>query len=91
MSESQSRIKAMVMGEIRDRLPLLSLTESDVGNDFDLVQSGLLDSLMFVDLLSSLEERLGYEIRINETRVDRVTTISGLADVIEESARPRAE
>lgn len=43
--------------------------DEDVCNpDFDLIESGLLDSLTFIELLSSLED---YGIVLYPTRIDR--------------------
>jgi acyl carrier protein len=41
------------------RAQALGLDASDLRDDLDLVRSGLLDSLAFVDLLATLEQRTG--------------------------------
>ena len=51
--------------------------------DFDLVDSGLLDSLAFIELFTKLED-LGVDIQ--PTRIDRnrLRTPKGIAELIEE-------
>ena len=51
--------------------------------DFDLIDSGLLDSLAFVELFSKLED---YGILIQPTRIDRnkLRTPKGIEELIRE-------
>ena len=51
--------------------------------DFDLIDSGLLDSLAFVELFSKLED---YGILIQPTRIDRnkLRTPKGIEELIKE-------
>jgi acyl carrier protein len=52
-----------VMGLINEKLQRLSIKESEIGSNFDLVKTGLLNSMEFVDLVASLE-------RINEVEIN---------------------
>jgi acyl carrier protein len=87
MNDLDAKVRSVIMEEIRDRLVLLSLDEGSVTYDFDLVHTGVLDSMEFVELLSALEDRLGFEIRIGEGSIDGVTTVKGLTEAVRASAK----
>ena len=57
--------------------------ENVYDSDFDLIDSGLLDSLAFVELFSRLED---YGISIQPTRIDRnkLRTPKGIEELIKE-------
>ena len=58
----EQRVHAMVEELLAGRLEALGVGRNDLIDDLDLVRSGLLDSLAFVDLLSALEQRTGRQI-----------------------------
>lgn len=51
--------------------------------DVDLIESGLLDSLAFIELFAALED---YGITIQPTRIDRnrLRTVGGICSLVEE-------
>jgi len=71
--------RKQVMELIRDKLKRLDIRESELGEGFDLVKSGLLNSLEFVDLVASLEKINDHEIDF-ETALEsgEFTTVGGL-------------
>jgi acyl carrier protein len=72
-------VRKQVMDLIRDKLVRLAVDEDEIGNSFDLVKSGLLNSLEFVDLVASLEKLNKVEIDFEEALIlGDFTTISGL-------------
>jgi acyl carrier protein len=72
-------IKSLLLEHIGERLKLFGISPTELDNDFDLVKSGLLDSMTFVDLVGALEEKLKQEIDFEKVMEDeRFTTVSGL-------------
>lgn len=55
-------LRTAVRELLAQRMQALGLDASDLRDDLDLVRSGLLDSLAFVDLLAALEQRTGRTI-----------------------------
>jgi len=51
--------------------------------DTDLLESGLLDSFQFVELLLQLEQRFGLRIRIDDIELDDLRTLARLARLVE--------
>jgi acyl carrier protein len=52
--------------------------------DAELLESGLLDSLQFVDLLAAIERAFHVCIPLADLDFDRLTTLAGLAELVNE-------
>lgn len=50
--------------------------------DTDLLETGILDSLQFVELLLQLEQRFGFRIRIDDIDLDDLRTLSRIARLV---------
>ena len=76
------QLRAMVQEKLASRSQRLGLDRSAVGDELDLVRSGLLDSLGFVDLITDLETALGRQVEL-EKAFDRpgATTMGGVLDL----------
>ena len=48
----------------------------------DLIDEGLLDSMLFVDLIMSLEREFGIEIAIGDLEIDTFRTVARMADFV---------
>lgn len=59
------------------RLQRLGLERSDLTNDLDLVRSGLLDSLGFVDLIADLEQHTGRQVDLERALEEHGATRLG--------------
>ena len=58
--------------------------------DTDLMESGLLDSLMLVELMSSLEEQFGINISFDEVEIDNFRSARRIAEFVNQRSRPQA-
>lgn len=58
----ETEVRSVLLRIIGPRLGRLGLTEADVTDDLDLLRSGLLDSLGFVDMVVAVEEELGHQV-----------------------------
>jgi acyl carrier protein len=78
----ENKIRTQVMELLRDKLQRLAIRENELGENFDLVKSGLLNSLEFVDLVASLEKLHQVEIDFEEAlNSGNLTTVGGLTGV----------
>jgi acyl carrier protein len=79
----ENEIKEQVFRFLRDRLDRLSIREHELGEDFDLVRSGLLNSVEFVDMTVAIENLNSIEIDY-EMALDAgdFTTLGGLVRAI---------
>jgi acyl carrier protein len=58
--------------------------------DANLIESGVLDSMMFVDLVVFIEERFGVVAELDDLELDNFATVAGMARfVTERGARDR--
>jgi len=51
-------------------------------SDTDLLETGILDSFQFVELLFELEQRFGFRIKIEEIDLDDLRTLSRIARLV---------
>ncbi len=51
-------------------------------SDTDLLESGILDSFQFVELLFELEQRFGFRIKIETIDLDDLRTLSRIARLV---------
>lgn len=51
--------------------------------DTDLLESGILDSFQFVELLVQLEQRFGLRIRIDDIELEDLRTLARIARLME--------
>ncbi len=80
----KNEIRQQVMEIISGKLRRLAIRDNELGNSFDLVKSGLLNSLEFVDLVASLERTYQLEINFDEAiGAGDFTTLGGLVRVFE--------
>jgi acyl carrier protein len=79
----RSEIREFIMGMLKEKLSLFDINESEVKGSFDFVKSGLLDSMAFVDLITSLEEKYKVEIDFEElTESSDFTSLDGLTNYL---------
>ena len=81
------------VGSLRQRvLTLLSedmqLAVSDVS--MDLIDEGVLDSLVFVDLIARLEEAFSFEIDLADLEIDEFRSVEQIARYVASSTGPSA-
>jgi acyl carrier protein len=71
--------RQQLMDLLKDKLQRLGIRENELGDGFDLVKSGLLNSLEFVDMVASLEKMNQFEIDFEEgLNSGELTTVGGL-------------
>jgi acyl carrier protein len=77
--------RKLLMDLLQEKLHRLDIHESQLGGSFDLVKSGLLNSLEFVDLVATLEKNLGLEIDFEKAlNSGDFTTVNGIVKVFKE-------
>lgn len=78
------RLRALFLDELHLELP---------SADTDLLATGLLDSLAFVELMLQLESRFGVVVRLDEIDLEQFRTVRSIARTVAASGRadaPRA-
>ena len=75
----ENDIRKQLMELLRDKMKRLTIKENEMVDSFDLVKSGFVNSIEFVDLVASIEKNTEFEIDF-EKALERgdLTTIGGL-------------
>lgn len=50
--------------------------------DTDLLETGILDSLQFVELLAQLEQRFGFQVKVDDLNIDDLRTLERIARLV---------
>lgn len=87
MSALEKEIKAHLIEYLKNRLEVEEIEKISNNEDFDLVGSGVISSLEFIGLISSIEERFNIVIDFEEHDSSSYTTFSGLANLAAISRR----
>lgn len=81
----ETKVRDELIALLRPRMEKLGIRERELRNDFDLVASGFVNSMEFVDLVSELESKCGVEIDFDKVLESRkFTTIGGLTGLFDE-------
>lgn len=76
-------IREHILETLKERLALFDIKAAELNNSFDLVKSGLLDSMAFVDLVANLETKCKKEVDFEKVADDPdFTTMGGLINII---------
>lgn len=59
-------LRSAIAERLTQRLARLGLSPSDLTDDLDLVRSGILDSLGFVDLIADMEIATGKQVDLEQ-------------------------
>ncbi len=82
--KEKAGVHALIIDRIRDRLIRLGMQESEVTADLDLVRSGVLDSLSFVDLIGDLESASGKQVDLEKALEKKgATTVKAIVELFE--------
>ena len=80
----ESEIKKSLMRLLGDKLNRVGIAENELGDRFDLVKSGLVNSLEFVDMVATLEKEWHCEIDFEAALdIGDLTTLGGLVKTFE--------
>ncbi len=81
MSLTNEETQILIIGLIRDRLSV------DVpGADTDLIDSGLLDSLALVMLITGIEETFLCELPLDDFDIDRFRSVERIVEFLQASS-----
>jgi acyl carrier protein len=85
---TKSDIKAFIIKQLDDKLNLFDISPEEIKDDFDLVKSGLLDSMAFIDFLAVIEENFAVQVDFDQAvEKDDFTSLKGLTEVVLEAKK----
>ena len=86
MSVTAREVRSFVLENLSDRLGAVGLTPEEVPDDFDLLGTGVIDSLGILEIVASLEERFGLQVDFEQLDPERLTVIGPFSEYVEEQS-----
>ena len=83
ISGSGKSVKSLILALLGPSLVEMGLTAAALTDDFDLLTSGVIDSLGIVELLAALEQQLGIVIDLSELDPENLTILGPFSQYIE--------
>ena len=77
MTHGYDELREMVLDAIAHKIDAAGLNRQEFDDSIDLLQSGLIDSFDFLDLISEIEQRSGIEIDLAKLDENNFTTLRG--------------
>ena len=84
---TDKEIKTFILRFLEKRAQRLGIKEKFLLNDFELIKSGLLDSMSFLDLIAALEDRFKVQIDFDDKSPAEFTTLVGLTKLVSEAKK----
>lgn len=76
-------VREYIIEQLSEKLLVFDISPSEINDDFDLVKSGLLDSMAFIDLVADTEQNFNLEIDFEESANSAdFTTMGGLISML---------
>jgi len=72
---SAEQVRAVVLEELAEPIAALGLGAEEVPDDFDLLTTGVIDSLGLMELIVSVNERLGLDVDFEELDPEGLTVL----------------
>ncbi len=82
---AETSLRSNITRRLAQRLARLGLSPNDLTDDLDLVRSGVLDSLGFVDLIAELENTTGKKVDLEQALERKnATTVGSIVSLFSE-------
>jgi acyl carrier protein len=82
----QEAVRELLLGACVEGLALVGMDPADVSDDFDLREAGVVDSLGFLELVTTLEDELGIELDFEDMEPEQLTTVGPLVEYVARQA-----
>lgn len=82
MNVTAQQVQAFILAQVRDPARRLGIDDREIGGDFDLVGSGVVDSMRFLELLTSIEQEFGLQIDLDGVNFETITKRDGLVQIV---------
>ena len=77
-----SDVRSKMLELLSDRLKMFGIKEGEIKGDFDLVKSGLMDSMAFVNFIGEMEKTFDHEIDFDSVLEDEdFTTVKKITEL----------
>ena len=84
---SVDAVRAFILERYEDELEQKGFAQEDVGDDFDLFNEGIIDSLGVVETVGAVEEHFDMELDLDELDEEDMTILGPLCRFVEAQSR----
>ena len=88
MTPTTDQVREFVLADLADQFAEHGIDPSTVGDDFDLLTSGVIDSFGILELISAVNERFGIEIDFEELDPEGLTVLGEFSAYVAQAAAP---
>lgn len=85
MKPQPQNLREHLLGLLHPALMTAGIQPEELDDSFNLVESGLLDSIAFLNLITKLEQILGVQLALFDVDPERLTSLGGLLELLEDS------
>ena len=86
MNPTADQIRAFVLENLADAFAENGIDPAAVGDDFDLLTSGVIDSFGILELIADVNEHFGIEIDFEELDPEGLTILGQFSDYVARTA-----
>jgi len=87
MSEvTAEQVRAVVLEELSEPIAALGLEPDQLPDDFDLLTTGVIDSLGLIELIVAVNERFGLDIDFEELDPESLTVLGPFSHYVASAA-----
>ncbi len=83
---SAQEVRTFILTRLQHSMLEAGFDPAEVGDDFDLLTSGVTDSIGIVELLASIEEHVGLSLDFSDMDPENLTVVGRLAEHVEKQA-----
>ena len=78
MNNTEKKVKEFVLKKIGNRAKQAGILPEDIGDNYNLIESGLIDSFSFLELLSDIEAEFNCHLNFSDVDPEKFTVFRGL-------------
>lgn len=75
-------LRDLLLSLLKPAIDQAGITSEQLDDSFNLVESGLLDSIAFLNLITNIEQKLGVELALFDVDPQRLTSVGGLLELL---------
>ena len=82
-------VEGFVLQVLEEKAQRFGVGNANIGPDFNLLESGMIDSLGFTNLIADIEKRFDVEIDFERFDPAELATLSGLVECVTKSEKAK--
>jgi acyl carrier protein len=87
---NSQNVRQFILKQYEERIKSAGFSEESIGDSFDLLTEGIVDSLGILDLINAVEAEFNTVIDLEGLDAESLTILGPLCDYIGRTAKPKA-